>query len=109
MPWHGWLRRDAGADGLGACARSRTFMSIVAGMVAGVLGLTNLAGFGAYAVMMTLVTGALFVKCQAKPTMFFMRTSQITYEGVTAEAMTFVLFWTCVTLPSTPASWVRVN
>jgi hypothetical protein len=71
-------------------------MSIVAGIVAGVLGLTNLAGFGAYAVMMALVAGSLFFKCQAKPTTFFMRTSQITYEGVTAEAMTFVLFWTCV-------------
>lgn len=99
----------AGAVGVGGgYARRRTFMSIVAGIVAGVLGLTNLAGFGSYAAMMALVSGSLFVKCKAKPTTFFMRSSQITYEGVTAEAMTFVLFWTCVVpntiTPSVPSS-----
>jgi hypothetical protein len=96
----GWAHTNTGGGRIppnlyrGLAERRRTFMSIVAGMVAGVLGLTNLAGFGAYAVMMLLVAGSLLLKCGGVPTTFFMRSAQISYEGVTAEAMTFVLFWT---------------
>ena len=41
-----------------ACARSRVFMALVAGCVAGVLGLTGLLGFLCYAVAMALVRAA---------------------------------------------------
>mmetsp|Transcript_11136 Transcript_11136/g.21026 ORF Transcript_11136/g.21026 Transcript_11136/m.21026 type:complete len:121 (+) Transcript_11136:238-600(+) len=72
----------------------RTFMSIIAGVVAGILGLTNIYGFVCYFVMMALVSLRMLVKTNFQPTSYFMNSSKITYDGVTAEIMTFVLFWT---------------
>mmetsp|Transcript_29481 Transcript_29481/g.64408 ORF Transcript_29481/g.64408 Transcript_29481/m.64408 type:complete len:122 (-) Transcript_29481:330-695(-) len=72
----------------------RTFISIVAGIVAGILGLTNVAGFTSYFVMMGMVSLGLAARTNFDPTAYYPTTSKITYDGITSGLMTFVLFWT---------------
>mmetsp|Transcript_4981 Transcript_4981/g.8641 ORF Transcript_4981/g.8641 Transcript_4981/m.8641 type:complete len:121 (+) Transcript_4981:231-593(+) len=72
----------------------RTFVSIVGGIVAGILGLTNLAGFASYFVMMGMVSLGLASRTNFNPTAYYPTTRMITVEGINSGLMSFVLFWT---------------
>ncbi|KAJ3376114.1 hypothetical protein GGF31_000181 [Allomyces arbusculus] len=77
----------------------RSAFAIVAGITAGILGLTGWAGFGFF-VVATLVLSALLtvVKVGARQTRYFKAPMQeIWVSGVTSGGVfTYILFWTMV-------------
>lgn len=72
----------------------RTFMSIVAGAGAGVLGLTGLAGFLFYLLIMAATSLALLARARFGTAEYFSSWTQLAFDGVGQGAMSFVLFWT---------------
>jgi hypothetical protein len=72
----------------------RTFLSIVGGVVAGVLGLTGISGFLFYFLIMILASGAIAAKTKFNVFSYFDSWQRITIDGITAGFMSFVLFWT---------------
>ncbi|KAJ7237434.1 hypothetical protein O6H91_05G129800 [Diphasiastrum complanatum] len=72
----------------------RTFLSIVAGFVAGVLGLTALSGFLCYFVIMLLASLGLAAKAKFNIYSFFDSWHRVAFDGVSQGLMSFVLFWT---------------
>jgi hypothetical protein len=77
-------------------SRLRTFTSLVAGVVAGVLGLTGLFGAVFYAVIVVL-SGTLYtvVACRGKPLEYFAHGEQGRFMGnLTSGILTFILAWT---------------
>ncbi|BBN19306.1 ER membrane protein complex subunit 6 [Marchantia polymorpha subsp. ruderalis] len=73
---------------------SRTFLSIVGGVVAGVLGLSAISGFLCYFIIMLLVSGGIAAKTKFDIFSYFDSWQRITVDGITAGFMSFVLFWT---------------
>ncbi|KAH7435705.1 hypothetical protein KP509_06G076100 [Ceratopteris richardii] len=73
---------------------SRTFLSIVGGIVAGILGLTGVSGFLFYFVIMMATSAAVALKAGFKIGMYFDSLNRVTLDGLTAGLMSFVLFWT---------------
>ncbi|CAM6101345.1 unnamed protein product [Calypogeia fissa] len=73
---------------------SRTFLAIVGGMVAGVLGLTAFSGFLFYLFIMILVSGAIAAKTKFNVFSYFDSWQRITLDGIAAGFLSFVLFWT---------------
>ncbi|KAH9548017.1 hypothetical protein CY35_11G066800 [Sphagnum magellanicum] len=73
---------------------SRTFLSIVGGVVAGVLGLTGVTGFLCYFVIMLLASAGIAVKTKFDVFSFFDSWNRITIDGIAQGFMSFVLFWT---------------
>ncbi|KAJ7562249.1 hypothetical protein O6H91_03G061100 [Diphasiastrum complanatum] len=71
----------------------RTFLSIVAGSIAGVLGLTALSGFLCYFVIMLLASLGLAAKTKFDVHSFFDSWHRVVFDGVSQEFMSFVLFW----------------
>jgi hypothetical protein len=71
---------------------SRTFLSIVGGIVAGVLGLTAISGFLFYFLMMILVSAAIAVKANFNVFTYFDSWQRITLDGITAGFMVSVVF-----------------
>ncbi|GMN55106.1 hypothetical protein TIFTF001_024229 [Ficus carica] len=73
---------------------SRTFMSIIAGVVAGILGFTSLKGFIFYVLVMALTSVGLVAKTGFSIHTFFDSWNQIAFDGFFGGLMSFVLFWT---------------
>ncbi|KAI5075572.1 hypothetical protein GOP47_0009648 [Adiantum capillus-veneris] len=72
---------------------SRTFLSIIGGVIAGILGLTGIAGFLFYFAIMMATSAAVAVKAGFNVERFFDSWNRITLDGLTAGLMSFVLFW----------------
>ncbi|KAJ1284843.1 hypothetical protein BS78_03G236100 [Paspalum vaginatum] len=73
---------------------SRTFLSIISGVVAGIWGLTGLMGFVFYFIVMMVASLALLVKAKFSVHTYFDSWNRIILEGVIGGLMSFVLFWT---------------
>ncbi|GJN15159.1 hypothetical protein PR202_gb02052 [Eleusine coracana subsp. coracana] len=73
---------------------SRTFLSIIGGVVAGIWGFTGLMGFVFYFVIMMVASIGLLAKSKFSVQTYFDSWSRISIEGVFGGLMSFVLFWT---------------
>ncbi|XP_073283088.1 uncharacterized protein [Primulina huaijiensis] len=72
----------------------RTFMSIIGGVVAGILGFTGLTGFIFYFIVMAITSAGLVAKAEFSVHSYFDSWNKITLDGFLAGLMSFVLFWT---------------
>ncbi|KAL3699439.1 hypothetical protein R1sor_017461 [Riccia sorocarpa] len=66
---------------------SRTFLSIVGGVVAGVLGLPAIFGFLFYFLIMLLASGAIALKAKFDVFTYFDSWQRVTLDGITAGFM----------------------
>ncbi|PIN10600.1 hypothetical protein CDL12_16801 [Handroanthus impetiginosus] len=73
---------------------SRTFMSIIGGVIAGILGFTGLTGFIFYFVVMAITTGGLAAKTGFSVHSYFDSWNRIVFDGILGGLLSFVLFWT---------------
>ncbi|XP_066309423.1 uncharacterized protein [Miscanthus floridulus] len=73
---------------------SRTFLSIISGVVAGIWGFTGLMGFVFYFLVMMVASLMLLVKAKFSVHTYFDSWNRIIIEGVLGGLMSFVLFWT---------------
>lgn len=74
----------------------RQYVSIVAGCVAGVLGLTNVVGFLVYPLFQLLAILIILSKTNSNVDKYFMSTANAAFGGFFDGAMTYLLFWTFV-------------
>ncbi|EFJ28208.1 hypothetical protein SELMODRAFT_231680 [Selaginella moellendorffii] len=74
----------------------RTFLSIVAGAIAGVLGLTGVYGFLCYFLVMLCASAGLAAKTRFNTSAFFDSWHRVAFDGFLQGLMSFVLFWTLV-------------
>ncbi|KAK3286960.1 hypothetical protein CYMTET_5508 [Cymbomonas tetramitiformis] len=89
-----FLSQENMQNNLKAVYFCRIFMSIVAGVVSGILGLTNIPGFIIYFLFMGLTSGGLVLKSFGSPAAYFHSWNKITFDGCTAGLTCYVLFWT---------------
>ncbi|RCV26778.1 hypothetical protein SEVIR_5G276300v4 [Setaria viridis] len=73
---------------------SRTFLSIISGVVAGIWGFTGLMGFVFYFLVMMVASLGILVKAKFSVHTYFDSWNRIIIEGVLGGLMSFVLFWT---------------
>ncbi|KAI9387298.1 hypothetical protein POPTR_010G148600v4 [Populus trichocarpa] len=73
---------------------SRTFLSIIGGVIAGILGLTGLTGFVFYFLMMTITSVSLIAKAKFSIHTYFDSWNRVLLDGFLGGLMSFVLFWT---------------
>ncbi|CAN4104663.1 unnamed protein product [Withania somnifera] len=73
---------------------SRTFLSIIGGAVAGILGFTSLTGFIFYFLVMAITSVALVAKARFSIHSYFDSWNRIIFDGFLGGLMSFVLFWT---------------
>ena len=75
---------------------SRTFLSIIAGCVTGVLGLTGSQGFLCYTVLYALISLALFMRMKFDLSGHLPGNNLPGFllDGITGQALSFLLFWT---------------
>nr|XP_017219965.1 PREDICTED: ER membrane protein complex subunit 6 isoform X2 [Daucus carota subsp. sativus] len=73
---------------------SRTFMSIIGGVIAGVLGFTSLMGFIFYFLVMAITSVGLAAKAGFSVHSYFDSWNRIILDGFLGGLMSFVLFWT---------------
>ncbi|KNA19864.1 hypothetical protein SOVF_057520 [Spinacia oleracea] len=73
---------------------SRTLMSIVGGIIAGILGFTGLTGFIFYFVVMAVTSVGLAAKAKFSIHSYFEGWNRVLLDGFLAGLMSFVLFWT---------------
>ncbi|XP_021739904.1 ER membrane protein complex subunit 6-like [Chenopodium quinoa] len=73
---------------------SRTFMSIVGGIIAGILGFTGLTGFIFYFLVMAVTSVGLTAKAKFSIHTYFDSWNRILLDGFLGGLMSFVLFWT---------------
>ncbi|KAJ8647796.1 hypothetical protein MRB53_000819 [Persea americana] len=73
---------------------SRTFLSIIGGVVAGILGLTGLMGFIFYFLIMAITSIGLAAKAKFSVHSYFDCWNRIILDGFLSGLMSFVLFWT---------------
>ncbi|KAF3456388.1 hypothetical protein FNV43_RR01038 [Rhamnella rubrinervis] len=73
---------------------SRTFMSIIGGVIAGILGFTSLTGFIFYFLVMAITSVGLVAKAGFSIHSYFGSWNQIVLDGFLSGLMSFVLFWT---------------
>ncbi|KAF4346476.1 hypothetical protein F8388_012878 [Cannabis sativa] len=73
---------------------SRTFMAIIAGVVAGILGLTSWKGFVVYFLVMAITSVGLIAKAGFSIHSYFDSWNQIVLDGFFGGLLSFVLFWT---------------
>ncbi|XP_052194393.1 uncharacterized protein LOC127802565 [Diospyros lotus] len=73
---------------------SRTFMSIIGGVIAGILGFTGLTGFIFYFLIMAITSVGLIAKAGCSIHSYFDSWTQILVDGIFGGLMSFVLFWT---------------
>ncbi|KAI8011839.1 hypothetical protein LOK49_LG06G03433 [Camellia lanceoleosa] len=73
---------------------SRTFMSIMGGVIAGILGFTGLNGFIFYFLVMAITSVGLIAKAGFSIHSYFDSWNQIILDGFLVALMSFVLFWT---------------
>ena len=77
----------------------------IAGAVAGILGLTNLAGF-AFFLLSSVSVGGIYAlaNCGAKPGRYFVKPTEPLLAGTLSNCFSFILFWTCASAPTIPCS-----
>ncbi|XP_050374017.1 uncharacterized protein LOC126791586 [Argentina anserina] len=73
---------------------SRTFMSIIGGVIAGILGFTGLSGFILYFLIMAITSVGLIAKAGFQVHSYFESWNQIILDGFLGGLLSFVLFWT---------------
>ncbi|CAB4262504.1 unnamed protein product [Prunus armeniaca] len=73
---------------------SRTFMSIIGGVIAGILGFTGLTGFIFYFLVMAVTSVGLIAKAGFTVHSYFDSWNQIILDGFLGGLLSFVLFWT---------------
>lgn len=73
---------------------SRTFLSIVGGVVAGIWGFTGLIGFVFYLLIMAFTSLGLLAKARFSVGNYFDSWNRITLDGFFGGLMSYVLFWT---------------
>eukprot|EP00252_Welwitschia_mirabilis_P014311 TRINITY_DN31485_c0_g1_i1.p1 TRINITY_DN31485_c0_g1~~TRINITY_DN31485_c0_g1_i1.p1 ORF type:complete len:123 (-),score=17.63 TRINITY_DN31485_c0_g1_i1:385-753(-) len=73
---------------------SRTFLSIIGGVIAGILGLTGLKGFIFYFLLMAMTSFGVIAKCKFNIHEYFDSWNRVLLDGITGGLMSFVLFWT---------------
>ncbi|CAA2969862.1 ER membrane complex subunit 6 isoform X2 [Olea europaea subsp. europaea] len=73
---------------------SRTFMSIVGGVIAGILGFTGLTGFLFYFLVMAITSVGLASKASFSVHSYFDGWNKIIFDGFLGGLLSFVLFWT---------------
>ncbi|CAK7326303.1 unnamed protein product [Dovyalis caffra] len=73
---------------------SRTFLSIIGGVIAGILGFTGLAGFVLYFLIMAITSIALIAKAKFSIHAYFDSWNRVVLDGFLGGLMSFVLFWT---------------
>nr|GLL43884.1 ER membrane protein complex subunit 6 [Ipomoea trifida] len=73
---------------------SRTFMSIIGGVIAGILGLTGLMGFIFYFLIMGITSAGLIAKAKFSVFSYFDNWNRIILDGFLGGLLSFVLFWT---------------
>uniref|UniRef100_A0A7C9D4R1 ER membrane protein complex subunit 6 n=1 Tax=Opuntia streptacantha TaxID=393608 RepID=A0A7C9D4R1_OPUST len=73
---------------------SRTFLSIIGGVIAGILGFTGLTGFIFYLVVMAITSVALAAKAKFSVHTYFDSWNRVLLDGFFGGLMSFVLFWT---------------
>ncbi|XAR56969.1 hypothetical protein NMG60_11024952 [Bertholletia excelsa] len=73
---------------------SRTFMSIIGGVIAGILGFTGFTGFVFYFLVMAITSVGLITKAGFSINSYFDSWNQIIFDGILGGLMSFVLFWT---------------
>ncbi|XP_021907062.1 ER membrane protein complex subunit 6 [Carica papaya] len=73
---------------------SRTFLSIIGGVVAGILGFTGFAGFILYFVVMAITSVGLIAKAKFSVNSYFDSWNRLILDGFLGGLMSFVLFWT---------------
>ncbi|KAF5738780.1 ER membrane protein complex subunit 6 [Tripterygium wilfordii] len=78
---------------------SRTFMSIIGGVVSGILGFTGFYGFVLYFLIMAITSAGLVAKAKFSVHSYFDSWNRIMLDGITGGLMSFVLFWTYPFLP----------
>ncbi|KAJ6822933.1 ER membrane protein complex subunit 6 isoform X2 [Iris pallida] len=73
---------------------SRTFLSIIGGVVAGIWGFTGLTGFVFYFFIMAVASLGLAAKAKFSVHKYFDSWNRIIIDGFFSGLMSFVLFWT---------------
>ncbi|XP_010924169.1 uncharacterized protein [Elaeis guineensis] len=73
---------------------SRTFLSIIGGVVAGIWGFTGLMGFIFYFLIMTTASLGFAAKAKFSIHKYFDSWNRIVLDGFLGGLMSFVLFWT---------------
>ncbi|KAK7246243.1 hypothetical protein RIF29_41104 [Crotalaria pallida] len=73
---------------------SRTFLSIIGGVVAGILGFTSLKGFVFYFLLMAVTSVGLIAKAKFSIHTYFDSWNRVLLDGFLGGLMSFVLFWT---------------
>jgi len=73
---------------------SRTFLSIIGGVIAGIWGFTSLTGFIFYFLVMAITSVALVAKTGFSIHSYFNSWNQVILDGFFGGLMSFVLFWT---------------
>eukprot|EP00941_MAST-03F_sp_MAST-3F-sp1_P000304 g304.t1 len=72
----------------------RKIFGIVAGMLAGVLGLTGFQGFLVYGALYALVSVVMLARMGFDVQSYFMTTPlAFTFSGIGSQVLTFILFW----------------
>ena len=79
---------------IGTFLCSRTFMSIIGGVIAGILGFTGLSGFILYFLIMAITSVGLIAKAGFQVHSYFDSWNQIILDGFLGGLLSFVLFWT---------------
>ncbi|KAF5452221.1 hypothetical protein F2P56_027247 [Juglans regia] len=73
---------------------SRTFLSIIGGVIAGILGFTGLTGFILYFLIMAITSAGLIAKSGFSIHSYFDSWNRVVLDGFFSGLMSFVLFWT---------------
>ncbi|XP_072990502.1 uncharacterized protein [Typha latifolia] len=73
---------------------SRTFLSIIGGVVAGIWGFTGLTGFVFYFLIMVAASIGLAAKAKFSVHKYVDSWNRIIVDGFLGGLMSFVLFWT---------------
>ncbi|XP_002280085.1 uncharacterized protein LOC100251751 [Vitis vinifera] len=73
---------------------SRTFLSIIGGVIAGILGFTGFTGFIFYFLVMAITSVGLMAKAKFSVHSYFDSWNRIILDGFLGGLMSFVLFWT---------------
>ncbi|KAJ1688283.1 hypothetical protein LUZ63_019673 [Rhynchospora breviuscula] len=73
---------------------SRTFLSIIGGVIAGIWGFTGFTGFVFYFVVMLAASLGLAAKAKFSAGSYFDSWNRVLLDGILGGLMSFVLFWT---------------
>ncbi len=74
----------------------RTSLAVIAGVTAGILGVTGLYGFVLYLVYSFLVSSLLALKVGMKWNCYFTSRKSLWMDGILGGLFTYVLLWTFV-------------